>query len=222
MIANLFANMSLVVPQSMKEKILSDSSLMAPNAQIFASPLLRQIIFSVTNNFVGLGAFSMEEVLLFLQKESDLKVYQLISQAPEYSAEAFVENTFKGAVEAGDARIADLLLTQKFVHIDINKRIYPKYGDRCSPLEAAITSQNSDVIEVLLKHHADVSQANSESERKILDLAIRPYRKYSKSAFDRQIFSMLVDAGGNLSARSMRWDLLEILRQRTASLLTTI
>ena len=208
-IAKLHTDMRLVIPQSMREDTLPESSLMDPNAQSFVSPLLRQIIFSVTNNFAGLGAFSTEQVLLFLQNESDVKLYQLISQAPEYSAEAFVENAFGAVIEAGDARSADLLLKQKSVYIDINNRAYWRtresiFPERYSPIEAATISQKRELAEVLLNHHADVSRVKPNDGSKILDIALKPLGDHQSRGFDHQIFRMLLDAGADLSKDTTR------------------
>ena len=163
-ITKLFATMRLVVPKSMYEETLTDYNIMNPNAQIFASPLLRQVVFSVTNNFAGLGAFSMEQVLLLLQKNSNMKFLQLISQAPTYSAQAFVQNVFKCAIEVGDARIVDLLLAQKAEFVDVNRQPCIMNGTTYTPINRARYLDHQDVVEVLLKHGADDDEPSWDSD----------------------------------------------------------
>ena len=49
--------LQVVVPNDQGVDESSDFSVMAPDTRLFASPLHRSILFSVVNNFAGLGVF---------------------------------------------------------------------------------------------------------------------------------------------------------------------
>ena len=53
-----------VVPKLIADqKTLPSSRLLASNDQVFRSPLHRQILFSVANNFAGLGTFPIGDIM---------------------------------------------------------------------------------------------------------------------------------------------------------------
>lgn len=143
--------------QSIADEDIAGSSAILPGTQVFTSPLYRLVLFSVANNFAGISALPIRDVIHFLQKETNQNLYELIRLAPGYTSRAIRQNLFKGAIEAGDARIVDFLLSENFVDIDINHQIPFAEGRRYTPIERASALQHKDVIVCLLRHNADVN-----------------------------------------------------------------
>ena len=194
-----------VVPKSMAEN-LSDSTFVSTGTQIFTSSLHRQILFSVANNFAGLGAFSIGQVIRFLQDKTSVDLYALFRSTPGYSSRAIAQNLFKGAIELGDAQIVDFLLKQKFADIDLNQQFWLIEGDRYTPIERASALRHKTVIKSLLDHHANVKRTFSDrwSPSGALDCAVgmRGIKgKYTR--VDTEIFRMLLKSGGDLSKPMM-------------------
>ena len=189
-----------VLPDSIDEEVLPSSSIVCHDMKVFTSPLQRQILFSVANNFAGVGASDMQSVIRFLRTEMDETLYQLILHSPGYSSRAIAQNIFKGAIEAGDANIVDLLLTDRLAGIDVNRQLCSVAGEPFTPIERASALGHVDVIRSLLRHHADVNQTLRPFQDfgGALDYAIGvPYVRYGK--VDPEIFRMLLQAGGDLS-----------------------
>jgi len=202
-----FAGLRHVMPVSMSEPNSLYSSFLLPNTQIITS-LHHQVLFSVANSFAGLDASNIGDVICFLQKETNEELYLLIGQAPGYSARAMAQNAFKGAIEAGDAEMVDFLLTQNLGGIDINNQFCRARGLKFTPIERASYLRHKSVVEILLKHHADVNRTYPDCRRPqgaqgalecacILEGAIDP-------RMDPDLFRMLVEAGADLGEPSMR------------------
>ena len=119
--SSVLAALKSIMPNSLDEEVLPSSSVICQDLKVFKSPLHRQILFSVANNFAGVGASDIGSIIRFLRTEMDETLYQLILHSPGYSPRAIAQNIFKGAIEAGDASIVDLLLTDRLAGIDVNQ-----------------------------------------------------------------------------------------------------
>ena len=65
--SSVFDALKSIVPRLIAdEQTLPTSRLLASNDQIFRSPLHRQILFSVANNFAGLGTFPIGDIMHIL------------------------------------------------------------------------------------------------------------------------------------------------------------
>ena len=194
-------------PKSIADENIAGSSVILPGTQIFASPLYRLVLFSVANNYAGLGALPIEDVIHFLQKETDQSLYELIRLAPGYTSRAIGQNLFKGAIEAGDARIVDLLLSENFADIDINQQICFVGPQRYTPIERASRLRHKCVIESLLRHRADVNRTYAEEyqTRGALNCYVESHavRGTSRTRMDPQIVRILLEAGGDISCDSI-------------------
>ena len=188
-----------VVPDFIAEENFPSSS-MSQGIEAFTSPLHRQVLFSMANNFAGLGALDSKSIIRFLQEETDETLYKLILNNPGYSSRAIAQNLFKVAIEAGDARIVDLLLTEGLAGINVNQHFCSIGGQKYTPVERASALRHKEVIKSLLRHHADVNRTHPESELNgALDYAIgKDCSEYTR--VDPQIFQMLLGAGGDLSS----------------------
>ena len=176
------------------------SSTISGDIRAFTSPLYRQVLFSIANNFAGLGALDFKSIIRFLQGETDETLYKLILDNPCYSSRAIAQNLFKGAIEAGDARIVDLLLTEGSAGIEVNQQFCSIGGHIYTPIERASALRHKEVIKSLLRHHADVNRTHPKSRLNgALDYAVgKDCHEYTR--VDPQIFQMLLGAGGDLSS----------------------
>ena len=200
-----------ILPKSLVENRLS-----------FLSPVLRRILFSVANNFAGLGAFPTEYIIPYLQKEGDAKHYQVIRSAHGYSSRMMNQTLFKAAIEAGSAFIVDLLLRQRPATIDVNKQVCHVGGSRYRPIDRAAELQNFHVVEILLDHGAHVTEPSEKPDSEIefctcrscdgtldcavVGLALDSYVLTGPSIrLDHRcrIFKRLLDAGGDLTQRRL-------------------
>ena len=202
--SSVLAALKSVMPNSIDEEVLPSSSIISQDMKVFKSPLHRQILFSVANNFAGLGASEIGSVIRFLRTGTDETLYQLILHSPGFSSRAIAQNIFKGAIEAGDATVVDLLLTNKLTGIDVNQQLCSVDGESFTPIERASALHHAGVIRSLLRHHADVNQTlrPRQSFGGALNCAMGvPYGIYGR--VDPEIFRMLLQAGSDLSDRHL-------------------
>ncbi len=202
--SSVVAALKSVMPDSIDKEVLPSSSIICQDMKAFKSPLHRQILFSVANSFAGVGASDIGSVIRFLRTEMDETLYQLILHFPGYSSRAIAQNIFKGAIEAGDASIVDLLLTDRLAGIDVNQQLCSVDGESFTPIERASALRHAGVIRSLLRHHADVNLTlrPSRGSGGALNNAIgKTYSKYKR--VDPKIFRMLLQAGGYLSHRRL-------------------
>ena len=195
-----------VLPQSMAEENLPFPPVDLRNTREFATPHYRQILFSLANNFAGLGgAADVKKIIKFLQEETRQGLFQLIYDNSSHSARAIAQSIFTGAIEFGDARLIDLLLSKKSTGIDVNEFWCHIEGTRYTPIERGSLLRHKEVIKVLLEHDADVNRTDPERRSRpsgALECAVGITGK-DYTRVDPQIFHMLLHAGGNLSQQAL-------------------
>ena len=200
----VLATLKSVIPDSINGEVLPSSSINCQHIKVFTSPLQRQMLFSVANNFAGVSASDIGSVIRFLRTEMDETLYQLILHSPGYSSRAIAQNIFKGAIEAGDASIVDLLLTDRLASINVNLELCSVNGQSFTPIERASALRHAGVIRSLLRHRADVNKTLRPRQDfgGALNCAIGiQYSKYERVA--PGIFRTLAQAGGYLSRRRL-------------------
>ncbi|KAM0803536.1 ankyrin repeat-containing domain protein [Usnea florida] len=210
--SSVFAALKSILPKRIAdEKILPTSRLLASSDKVFKSPLHRQILFSVANNFAGLGAFPIGDIMHFLQTETTEKLYQMVRSAPGSASRAIIQNIFKAAIEAGDAMIVDLLIRENPIDTQINEQFLVAEDVRYTPVERATALRHEHVVRVLVHHGEDVNKTDPQKERDIWNL---------RGALDHAVCSvgddgsyldihpqlcfMLLEAGGDLSRGPMQ------------------
>ena len=196
--SSVLAALKSVVPISMTQGI-SGSSVTPRDTPIFKTSLHRQILFSLSNNMAGLGDFPMEDIIHFLETETSEKLYQLVVSDRSYSSRAIVPILFRAAIEAGNARLVDMLIRQHPMDIKINEQFCLIEGNKYTPIEMAALLRHKDVVNSLLVHGADVNRTYSDDDdcRGALDHTVF-FKGHGK--VDTQIFRMLLEEGGNLSS----------------------
>ena len=204
--SSVAAALKSVVPKIFSDEAKPGSSTTSLNTQIFPSSLHRQVLFSVANNFAGLEAIPIKHIFHFLQKETDKNFYQLVrSSARTWSSRAIIQNLFEAAIEAGDAKIVDVLIRENCKDIDVNKFFLSFEGFRYTPIERASQLRYKDVVKNLLDHGADVNRTyRYENCCSALDYAVYWDECSSRFRLDTQIFRILLEKGGDLSYQGLR------------------
>ena len=207
--SSVSAALKLVMPKLIAdEQILPSSRFLASNDQIFKSPLHRQILFSVANNFAGLSTFPIGDIMLILQRETTEKLYQMVRSARGPASRAIIQNIFKAAIESGDARIVDLLVRENKIDIRVNEQFLVAGGHRYTPIERATALRHEAVVRNLVHHGADVNKTDACKLRRdgeqldgALDHAVCSIRD-DKMCLDihPRLCLMLLEAGANISS----------------------
>lgn len=177
--------------------------------QLYNSPLHRLILFSLANDFAGLGALSMKNFIEYLWNEtSQLLLQTLLTASGCYTIQAIARSLFKVAIEVGDANAVKFILQNDSLRINVNSFICSLNGDRCTPLSRASKLQHKEVVKALLNYGADVKLKNpkyGESGYCALDYAIKDTAMPGTEVFkpDIELVRMLLDAEDRMSACSI-------------------
>ena len=158
------------VPQALKavmpvqgpsESYLGSFAINPSNA-LQTSPIYREILFSLTNNFAGISALPEEEFFVYLQRNASQDLYQMVRSTPEfYTTQAIARSLFQSSVRAGNAQFVDFLLKQYIPGIHVGSAIFPHYGSYRTPIEEADSLMHTEVVEVLLAHGAKLGTHKS-------------------------------------------------------------
>ena len=206
--SSVSAALKSVVPRRIADdKILPTSRLLASSDQVFKSPLHRQILFSVANNFAGLGTFPIGHIMHILQTETTKKLYQMVRSAPGSASRAIIQNIFKAAIEAGDAMIVDLLIRENPIDTQVNDQFLVADGLRYTPVERATALRHEHVVRILVQHGADVNKTDLQKKHVnpiqlygALDHAVCSVRDEEMYLdIHPQLCLILLEAGGDLS-----------------------
>lgn len=200
-----------VVPKLIAdEELLPSSRFLASNDPVFKSPLHRQILFSVANNFAGLSAFPVGDIMLILQRGTTEKLYQMVRSARGPASRAIIQNIFKAAIEIGDAMIVDLLVRENTADIRVNEQFLVAGGVRYTPIERATALRHEAVVRNLIRHGADVNKTDPHEYPGrttlygALDHAVCTIRNNTMNLdIHDQLCLMLLEAGGDLSCWPM-------------------
>ena len=201
-----------VLPRSAVGESLPGFPLTYLDIRVFTSPFHRQILCSVANNFPGLDGLAIQDIIGFLQKESNGKLYRTVRSVRGYTARAIIQSIFKAAVEAGDARAVDILIRGNPASIKINEQSCVVEGGRYTPiekytpLERATMLGHEELVEIFLNHGAEVNRTYTNDGVGALDFAatdsFRTHRIVCPS--QPQVFRRLLEKGGELCQSAMK------------------
>ena len=198
-----------VVPGNPSAEDDIDFSLIDPGT-FFASPLHRNILFSVANNFAGIGSFPKEQVISFLQRETSEVLYRMIRSAPHYYAtQAIALNLFRAAIEVGDVTAVEFLLKEDLPGITVNGFICSYLDNKYTPVERAAGLHHTNLVKALLRHGADINLSDSRSgSHGAFDCAVSHmgYKGMTDRLleFDPELFKVLVYAGAQIEYHTLR------------------
>ena len=205
--ASVLTTLESVVPQPMVDGSLHGFPLTYLDIRVFTSPLHRQILCSVANNFVGLDGLPIQTIIHCLQKESNEKLYRTVRSAQGYTARAIVQSLFKAAVEAGDARVVDVLIRENPADIKINEQSVVIHGQKYTPIERATLLRHEELVEIFLTHGAEVNRTYTNDGIGALDFAVVGYFRSRRDVDDTpsqpRIFRKLLEKGGELCQSAM-------------------
>ena len=197
-----------VVPQPMVGESLHGFPLTHLDIRAFTSPLHRQILCSVANNFAGLDELTIQDIIHFLQKESNEKLYRTVRSAQGYTARAIIQSIFKAAVEAGDARVVDVLIRENPADIKINEQSCVVDDKRYTPIERATLLRHEDLVDIFLSHGAEVNRTYDDDGVGALDFAVPGFSRnpWGLKAIPSQprVFRKLLEKGGELCRSGMK------------------
>lgn len=126
--------------------------------RMLTSPMLRNIIYLMSNNFPGLNLQFPQRVLELVELETAETLFaKLRFNAHLYSAQAFGLNIFRAAIEVGNCGIVDTLLRTSLIHIGVDRLVCCINGRRYTAVERAAALYHGDVVKVLLSHGADIN-----------------------------------------------------------------
>lgn len=204
-------NLQSLVPLETAERGLPGLSNAIGGIEASADHFLRLFLFSIVNNFAGLGSVPAKAIIKFMHQEEHtwpIIMRQLRIGTSTVFVRALTEKLFEVAIEAGDApTVHDLLGLHTFDPDDIVCAEYhltdEKSQGRRSPIEKAASLRRLDVVVQLLKHGVDVNKtyksAESPAERGALECAIGLRGQYSSVKSD--LVDVLLDSGATVRGR---------------------
>ena len=205
---SVLAALESVVPQPVVDESLHDFPLTHLDIRVFTSPLHRQILCSVANNFAGLDGLPIQDIIHFLQKESNEKFYRTVRSAQVYTARAIIQNIFKAAVEVGDARVVDILIRENPADVKINEQSCVVDDKRYTPIERTTILRHEELVEIFLSHGAEVNRTYACDGTGALDSAVigssRSSWEVEAIPSQPRVFRKLLKKGGELCQSVMK------------------
>lgn len=213
--SSMFTALKSVVPKSIADEGFPNSSMRSTTTLTFASPLYRQVLFSVANNFAGLDGSLTKDLIRLLTKNTYGNLYHMVRFAQSYSSRAIIQRLFEVAIEAGNANIVDVLIREHPRDIKINEQFCSVEGKKYTPIERATYLRHEDLVICLMEHKADLNRTHPEN---LVDYSggggalghavgyvnYDHDEKQTRVETHPKIFRCILDAGGDLSARGMQ------------------
>ena len=213
--SSMFTALKSVVPKSIADEGFPNSSVRSTTTLTFPSPLYRQVLFSIANNFAGLDGSLTKDLIRLLTRNTYGNLYHMVRSAQSYSSRAIIQRLFEVAIEAGNANIADVLIREHPRDIKINEQFCSVEGKKYTPIERATCLRHEDLVICLMEHKADLNRTHTENlvdhsgGGGALDHAVG-YVNYDHDGKQTRVethpkmFRCILDAGGDLSARGMK------------------
>lgn len=127
--------------------------------QVTESNMIRTLLFSMMNGFVGLNDIPSEHLLPCLRRLEffSTSFLQCLQESRSSTSRTFFDNLFRAAIEAKDENIVQLLLGRDLV--DINNTICTgQHGRRYTPVERTAFLKAFKLIRTLVDYGADVEK----------------------------------------------------------------
>ena len=210
--SSMFTALKSVVPKSIADEGFPNSSVRSTTTLTFASPLYRQVLFSVANNFAGLDGSLTKDLTRLLTKDTYGNLYHMVRSTQSYSSRAIIQRLFEVAIEAGNANIVDVLIREHPRDIKINEQFCSVEGKKYTPIERAACLRHEDLVICLMEHKADLNRTHPENLVSYsggggaLGHAVGYVHDGKQIGVEThpKIFRCLLDAGGDLSADGMQ------------------
>ncbi|KAI5865617.1 ankyrin [Durotheca rogersii] len=134
--------------------------------------LLRVLLFSTANGFVGMGGVPIGIISRIFKQNTNIMslLAQVFKENRGHVTKSLAENLFRSAIESGDHEVARFLLQTDLV--DVNKTAcFGATGETCTPLERAAMLRNLGLMSELLGFDPDANL--SSPSRGQYDRALR-------------------------------------------------
>ncbi|KAH7175993.1 ankyrin repeat-containing domain protein [Dactylonectria macrodidyma] len=134
----------------------SSSTIHRP--QPLHSAYAKLLMFAIANNFAGMENLSHENLWEFLRADSRTLLVPFLSLFPKHTAKRLAAQLLQCAIEGDDARGVELFFGPD-INLNPNEVVCRSiFGSWRTPIEVAAIYRSRGVIEVLLRHGADVNK----------------------------------------------------------------
>lgn len=186
-------------------------------AGVFTDQFVQLFLFSIVNNFAGLGGMRAKVIIKFISQHELIRskiLCHLRNGVSTISSRALVEKLLEAAIEACDADTVRDLLALKVVRPDdivfVDYEV-DKTQRRTTPVEKASRLRDYNIVGLLLGCDADVNKTYAKSpsphERGALECAIGLWGVYRP--IDIKLVDLLLNNGATVSGKLMgtviRW-----------------
>ncbi len=161
-------------------------------AQPFAT--FRLALFMASNNMLSTQHAVTKELFGWLQTQKTTGITKHITSTKGWTSQALSELLFRCAVEAGDARIAESMLSAGF---DPNY-IFDNGSLWGTAMQHACQSRHTELVRVLIQHKASLSSPSGAGPN-ILILAIGEYTFSPSDRVPLELVHMLLEAGAKIN-----------------------
>ena len=125
--------------------------------------LVKLLLFSMMNGFVGLQEIPIENILKAMGYFSTSKLLlQILEKGPPFTSRTLADNMFRAAIEAQNERVVKLLLERKLV--DVNDTVCFFRSGRYTPVERAASLRALGLVIILVEANADVNKTYGDGE----------------------------------------------------------
>jgi ankyrin repeat protein len=146
---NLFQTLGRLLP--------GESSAVITEQQMTDTRLIKLLLFSMMNGFIGLHQIPVENILKAMGYFSTSKLLlQILEQGPPFTSRTLADNMFRTAIEAQNERVVKLLLERNLV--DVNDTVCFFQNRRYTPVERAASIKALGLVIILVEANADVNK----------------------------------------------------------------
>ena len=124
--------------------------------RVHISDLHRHILCALGNNLAGLGNISGEQLYHLLRIVSDKHIIVKLLSEGGYLRLPIAQQLLRACIEVGNAPMVDMILSMSVLQIRINELTCEVDWQPYTALERAWMLRNKAMIEVMLRHGADV------------------------------------------------------------------
>ena len=161
------------------------------------------LVYSTSNNFAGMLAIPMEDVMAVLRHHGKSALLHHIQNAFGPEAEAFLENLFRVAIEFKDAPIVEFILHKG---LDPNQVVCVTPLGKCTPIQRSSELGDTEITRLLINAKADVNKTYPYDtlyrHQNALSCALRSHSPSSKPLVE--LVKLLLQAGSQIETGLLR------------------
>ena len=152
---NLFRALGRLLP--------GESTAVISQQQMTETRLVKVLLFSMMNGFVGLQEIDIENILKAMDHFSTSNLLlQILEKGPPFTSRTLADNMFRAAIEARNERVVKLLLERKLA--DVNDTVCFFRKGRYTPVERAASIRALGLVFILVEANADVNKTYGDGE----------------------------------------------------------